>query len=313
MTIGKKTIYQMMVGIAVLLIIGTWNFDFLNRVYFARQATSLGIILNGFIVTIFLLGLFRIITALRHYAFEEEQVNIFLEGSDTDDRYVLSILSPDSIIYRRHQKTRKLFDKKVPINHGAIVSAMLAEESLYLSFPKFVNNILILTGVFGTIVSLILALTGAGAVLKSSSTGEGMWLIIHGMNTALNTTATAIVCFFFFTYFYHRLTDVQTYVFGKIEKAVMLYIVPEFAFDAETVNYNTQKMIRNLSELAESINERSRIITDAVSSLNEHNAEQAEKTDLLAKRQGEALLNSQAMVAMLEKIRDTLEAGFRLK
>jgi hypothetical protein len=313
MTIGKKTIYQMMVGIAVLLIIGTWNFDFLNRVYFAKQATSLGIILNSFIVTLFLLGLFKIITALRHYSFEEEQVDIFIEGSETDDRYVLSVLSPDSIIYRRHRKTKNLFDKKVPINHGAIVSAMLAEESLYLSFPKFVNNILILSGVFGTIVSLILALTGAGAVLKSSSTGEGMWLIIHGMNTALNTTATAIVCFFFFTYFFHKLTDVQTYVFGKIEKAVMLYIVPEFAFDSETVNYNTQKMIKNLEELAESINERSRIITDAVSSLNEHNAEQAEKTDLLAKRQGEALLNSQAMVAMLEKIRETLEAGFRLK
>jgi len=313
MTIGKKTIYQMMVGIAVLLIIGTWNFDFLNRVYFAKQATSLGIILNSFIVTLFLLGLFKIITALRHYSFEEEQVDIFIEGSETDDRYVLSALSPDSIIYRRHRKTKNLFDKKVPINHGAIVSAMLAEESLYLSFPKFVNNILILSGVFGTIVSLILALTGAGAVLKSSSTGEGMWLIIHGMNTALNTTATAIVCFFFFTYFFHKLTDVQTYVFGKIEKAVMLYIVPEFAFDSETVNYNTQKMIKNLEELAESINERSRIITDAVSSLNEHNAEQAEKTDLLAKRQGEALLNSQAMVAMLEKIRETLEAGFRLK
>jgi len=313
MTIGKKTIYQMMVGIAVLLIIGTWNFDFLNRVYFAKQATSLGIILNGFIVTLFLLGLFKIITALRHYSFEEEQVDIFLEGSETDDRYVLSILSPDSIIYRRHQKTKNLFDKKVPINHGAIVSAMLAEESLYLSFPKFVNNILILSGVFGTIVSLILALTGAGAVLKSSSTGEGMWLIIHGMNTALNTTATAIVCFFFFTYFFHKLTDVQTYVFGKIEKAVMLYIVPEFAFDSETVNYNTQRMIKNLAELAESINERSRIITDAVSSLNEHNAAQAARTDLLAKRQGEALLNSQAMVTMLEKIRETLEAGFRLK
>jgi len=313
MTIGKKTIYQMMVGIAVLLIIGTWNFDFLNRVYFAKQATPLGIILNGFIVTLFLLGLLKIITALRHYSFEEEQVDIFLEGSEADDRYVLSILSPDSIIYRRHRKTKNLFDKKVPINHGAIVSAMLAEESLYLSFPKFVNNILILSGVFGTIVSLILALTGAGAVLKASTTGEGMWLIIHGMNTALNTTATAIVCFFFFTYFFHKLTDVQTYVFGKIEKAVMLYIVPEFAFDSETVNYNTQKMIKNLSELAENINERSRIITDAVSSLNEHNAAQAEKTDLLAKRQGEALQNSQAMVSMLEKIRETLEAGFRLK
>jgi len=140
-----------------------------------------------------------------------------------------------------------------------------------------------------------------------------MWLIIHGMNTALNTTATAIVCFFFFTYFFHRLTDVQTYVFGKIEKAVMLYIVPEFAFDSETVNYNTQKMINNLAELADRINERSRIITDAVSSLNEHNAAQAARTDLLAKRQGEALQNSQAMVAMLEKIRETLEAGFRLK
>jgi hypothetical protein len=56
-----------------------------------------------------------------------------------------------------------------------------------------------LTGIFGTIVSLIFALVGAGRTLGSAVLTEGMAIMLSGMNTALTTTATAITCFFIYS------------------------------------------------------------------------------------------------------------------
>ena len=117
------------------------------------------------------------------------------------------------------------------------------------SFPRFVNNVLILTGVFGTVSSLIFALVGATDVLQTAVPGAGMGLLLLGMNTALTTTATAIVCYFFFTYFYHRFTDLQTWVISRLERAVLLYMVPDFTFEAETVNHQTKLLVEDVREL----------------------------------------------------------------
>ena len=264
------------------------------------------------IIIVFLAGIYKLIVGFRHYSFEEQQIETFLEGKESGDENILERLSVKSIISHRYLKIKELYERKIPINHGVMSSIMLAEESLYQSFPRFVNNVLILLGVFGTIVSLILALAGASTVLKTSAAGQGMWLIIHGMNTALTTTATAIVCFFFFTYFYHKLTDVQTYVFGKVEEAVLTYIVPEFTFDMETVNYRTERLISTLEETIKEITKSSDFIKNTLDGVNAYNTSQLERADALVSSQDAQLMKSDLLLTKLEKIAEVLKEGFRL-
>jgi hypothetical protein len=312
MKIGKKALIQMVVALLLLGVLLLWQIDFVRNVYFTDKLTPLGLILNGTIIIVFLSGIYKLIIGFLHYSFEENQIETFLEGKESGDENILERLSTKSIIAHRYFKIKKLYERKIPINHGVMSSIMLAEESLYQSFPRFVNNVLILLGVFGTIISLILALAGASTVLKTSAAGQGMWLIIHGMNTALTTTATAIVCFFFFTYFYHKLTDVQTYVFGKVEESVLTYIVPEFTFDIETINYRTERLISTLEETIKEITKSSDFIKNTLEGVNAYNSFQLQKANALVSSQDAQLKKTDLLITKLEKIAEVLKEGFRL-
>lgn len=312
MNIGKKALTQMVVAVILLGALLLWQIDFIRNVYFTDKLTPLGLILNGTIIIIFLLGIYKLIVGFLHYSFEEKQIDTFIEGKESGDKNIVARLSAKSIISHRYFKIRELYERKIPINHGVMSSVMLAEESLYQSFPRFVNNVLILLGVFGTIISLILALAGASTVLKTSAAGQGMWLIIHGMNTALTTTATAIVCFFFFTYFYHRLTDIQTYVFGKVEEAVLTYIVPEFTFDIETINYRTERLISTLEETIKEITRSSDFIKNTLEGVNAYNTSQLERINTLVSSQDAQLKKTDLLITKLEQIAEVLKEGFRL-
>ena len=164
-------------------------------------------------------------------------------------------MTSPSLLADRYDTIRELFNGGGPVDHGAISAIMIAEESLHQSFPRFVNNVLILTGVFGTVSSLIFALVGAGDVLRASSPDAGMGLLLLGMNTALTTTATAIVCYFFFTFFFHRLTDLQTWVFSQVERASLLYMVPEFTYEPEAVNHQTKLLVEEVKHLVGDVRE----------------------------------------------------------
>ena len=201
-TRGHKTLIQMLIilvaGICFCVFLSLWKAELFQRIYLSDDKTY---ILNGVILLLFLMGITQLIRGLHHYDFEEKQAAVFVQNKNNGltEKDLLINLSPRSIIANRYFTIKNLFDRRVPINHSAISSIMMAEESLYQSFPKFVNNVLILTGVFGTIISLIFALVGASNILQTALPGEGMGLMLGGMNTALTTTATAIVCFFFFT------------------------------------------------------------------------------------------------------------------
>lgn len=311
-TFSGKALIRMVVGLLLVGGIIGWHHQFIKSVYIGEQSTQLGLIINGFILVLFVLGLIKLGQAFFHYSFEERQLKLFSSMVESGDNTAIQKVSPDSIIAKRYDTIKSLYERRVPINHSAMASITVSEESLYQTFPKFVNNILILTGVFGTIISLILALIGASDVLKSSASGEGMWNIIRGMNTALNTTATAIVCFFFFTYFYQKLTDVQTYIFAKVEEIVLTYIIPEFIFEEESIHYKTDNLIKELGEIVVELRRGVSFIENSLSGLNAHNVAVIEKLNIMISRQEGQLKKTEQSTEFLKTLSFLLKEGFRL-
>jgi hypothetical protein len=303
-----QMLVTLVLALGVLVWIGIWKIELVKRVYFVDVRT---ILLNGFIFLIFISGVIHLVRAYVHCRFEEIRVEDFIHDKENGE-FLPENLIPESLIARRYDTIKDLYDRNIPINHGAIASSMVAEESLYQSYPRFVNNVLILSGVFGTIVSLIIALVGAGIVLEADVAGEGMGVMLSGMNTALTTTATAIVCFFLYTYFYQRLADIQIYVFGRVEEAVQIHIVPEFAFDSEAVNYKTEKLIKQLGGIVTELKKGSDFILTSLDGLNQYNQAYLEKVEDLIIRQDNQLVKTEDVLVQLEKIKGVLIDGFRL-
>jgi hypothetical protein len=148
---------------------------------------------------------------------------------------------------------RRLHEARTPINQNALASTLVASESTRNGLPRFINNILILSGVFGTIVSLSMALIGASDVLENAISATGMGLVIHGMSTALSTTITAIVCYVFFGYIYQRLTDTQTNLISGVEQVTTTYLVPKFQVQTDNVLYEFTGLIRSLQGLVDQL------------------------------------------------------------
>ena len=195
---------------------------------------------------------------------------------------------------------------------GAISSIMLAGESLHLSFPRFVNNVLILTGVFGTVSSLIFALIGATDVLQTAVPGSGMGLMLLGMNTALTTTATAIVCYFFFTFFFQRFTDLQTWVVSQLERAALLYMVPDFSFEPDVVNHQTKILVEDVRQLVAEMRQGLGGIEGAVARIDEGARARQEQGDAVIARQDTQNGKMDDTLARLDELRKVLVEGFRL-
>jgi len=230
----------------------TWKLDFINDVYFRDQLTSTGFIINGTIVVLFTLGLLRIIWILLSYDQEERALQRFVENLE-DNIDPLMDIGDQRMISRRYRTMKNLHLANTPINHNALASTLVAAESTRNSLPKFINNILILSGVFGTIVALSIALIGASDLLASAVNVNGMGLVVHGMSTALSTTITAIVCYVFFGYFYQKLTDVQTNLISAVEQVTNNYLMPRFQVQTESVLYEFTGLIRSLQGLVNEI------------------------------------------------------------
>jgi hypothetical protein len=237
----------------VLLFIILINLDFITDIYFRNQATRTGFIVNGSILTLFTIGLFRIISLLMRYSLEESALAKFLENVNNDEARPTDRISKNSLIARRYKSVVEISKHNVAVNHSALASTLIATESTRLSLPKFISNILILTGVFGTIVSLSIALLGASNIIDSADGLGNMGMVIHGMSTALSTTTTAIVCYLFFGYFYLKVTDVQTQLFSGIEQATTLYIMPRFTYQTDSMLHEVGKLVQALREAAQNM------------------------------------------------------------
>lgn len=311
-TKSERALIQMLISLALVTAavagIGAWRWELVRSIYFIDAKT---VILNGIIFLIFISGVVYLIRAYTHCRFEEQQVETFIREKQIGE-FSPENLPPTALITRRYETIRELYQRSVPIHHGALAAIMAAEESLHQSYPRFVNNVLILTGVFGTIVSLIFALIGATSILGTADPGKGMEVMLLGMNTALTTTATAIVCFFLFTYFYHRMADIQNYLFGRLEEAVLVHIVPEFAFDTEAIQYKTEQLIRELRRLVAELTKGADAIQESLEGIDRHNEATLQKAAMMIDKQDHQLDKTETLLIKMEKIREVLVDGFRL-
>jgi hypothetical protein len=248
---SRSILLQLILLSILLLLIIIINLDFVAEIYFKNQQTRVGYVVNGSILVLFAVGLFRIIALLLRYSLEESALAKFLRNVENEETRPTDKISKNSLIARRYKSVVEISKHNVAVNHSALASTLLASESTRMSLPKFITNILILTGVFGTIVSLSIALLGASNIIDSADGLGNMGMVIHGMSTALSTTTTAIVCYLFFGYFYLKVTDVQTQLLSGIEQATALYIMPRFTYQTDSMLHELGTLVRALREAAE--------------------------------------------------------------
>ena len=295
---AQRALVQLGVAGVIVVLAALWQREFLADVYLKNQLTSVSWIINGSILLLFASALVRLIQAFVRYNKEERALNHFLENV-TDRPDMVKGIGGDTIIANRYRTVRELNQRRSPINHSALAATLLAEESSRSSFPRFVHNVLILTGVFGTIVSLSIALLGASEMIVATTQIGSLGLVIHGMSTALSTTMTAILAYFFLGYFYLRLMDTQTQIVGRIEHATTTILLPRFQVQQETVIEDFSDIIRAAAALVKRLDASQSQYAETANQLN----------DVLTAYRDEMRNHSRSLAEITELLRD----GFRLR
>jgi hypothetical protein len=247
---GRMLLRLIILGTLALLILLA-NIDFIRGLYLEHQLTPAGLIINGGIVLIFFLGLLKVVLSLVHYMNEESDLARFASQIQKGQKNPLKGIGSQSIIARRFNTIVSLGERNARINQSALAATLVADEGTRISFARYVSNILILTGVFGTIVSLSIALVGTSDLLGTAQETTGMGLVIHGMSTALSTTITAILCYLFYGYFHLKLGDAQAHLLSGVEEITTVYLVPTYARDKDTMLHEVTGLVHGLRNTAE--------------------------------------------------------------
>ncbi|MDH3858478.1 MAG: hypothetical protein OEV07_10830, partial [Gammaproteobacteria bacterium] len=174
-----------------------------------------------------------------------------------------------------------------------------ADEATHFGLIRYINNILILTGVFGTILSLSIALLGASDLIDSADASlGGMGLVISGMSTALSTTITAIVAYGIFGYFYTRLNDVQTHFLSGVEHLTSVYLLPRYVRSGDDILHKMGDLIKSVIFATDNMKKTQQLYHDSAVSLQQ---------TIDANQQQIDNLNHE-----MEAIKQILREGFRL-
>jgi len=295
---SRRMLVRLIVLGTIVGIILLANYQFISELYLKNQQTPIGLIVNGGILLVFFLGLVKIVSTLSWYMQEEAALARFVRQFNSDPEKLMKGVSPKSVIARRHNTIQKLSEENARINHSALAATLQADEHTRISFTRYVSNILILTGVFGTIVSLSVALMGTSNLLDSAQDSGSMGLVIHGMSTALSTTITAILCYLFYGYFYLKLSDAQTHFLSGVEEVTAVYLLPAYSHDSESMLHEVAGLIHGLREAAKGMRD-----------IQQEYAEAGNRLHVIAADLGEQM---NGMTRSVDGIKELLRQGFRL-
>ena len=297
---SERVLVQIFLVLAVLVAIAIWQHEYLINLYIRNQLTQVGLVINSAILALFLFGMGRMIYLFVLYRAEEKALNVFsavISSGDTDR--MGESLPPNSIIAERYRIILGFFSARTEINHNALAATLLARETSKTSFVKFINNILILAGVFGTIVSLTVALLGASTAISATESLRGIDVVIHGMSTALSTTMTAIVAYFLFGYFYLKLMDTQSYILGRVEHETATEMMPRYQAATRSPEQALSELLTGTVETIEKFNQ----FINQIQTLGVSQNRMLENFEQLTDQN----------MRMLSDIRSILRAGFRLR
>ena len=292
-----NVLLRLIVLSVVVLILVFYNFDYIQNIYLKNQLTNTGYIINGSILGLFVIGMMKLVMSLIFYWREERALGRFIINLRKESFNPSEGISDKSLIYHRYATMQEIYRQQSPVNQSALAATMVASESTRLSFPRFVSNILILTGVFGTIISLAIALLGASNLMDDHGISS-MGQVIHGMSTALSTTTTAIICYLFFGYFFLKLTDIQTNLFSAIEQVTAQYLQPRFSYQSENMIHQLAELIKSLRHTAANMQLAQKQYQEMSSRVNEITSSYDQRIS--------------GMSGDIASIRELLRQGFRL-
>lgn len=252
---SNRVLVRMVIVGAIIAVVLGLNMELLHDIYVKHQIDVIGPVINGSILVLFAAGLVKLVILLLRYSGEEASLSRFVKNIQNDSMDPVRRIPDSSLIARRYHLMQGMFEQRVLVNHSALASMLLAGESTRTSLARFINNILILTGVFGTIVSLSIALLGASNLLDATAGTGGMSQVLSGMSTALSTTITAILCYLYFGYFFIKLTDVQTNLINNIEQVTAAILIPRFSVHTDTVMQDVATLARKLQKLVDRLEE----------------------------------------------------------
>lgn len=235
------------------LVAGIWILRArLTQFYFDQGLPTISLLINGAIILLFLAGMARIASQLWRYYREEVAVRSFLKAiSKQTSLPEKKVPRANTLIGQRYRLMEESHTRGITPNHAALAEILVTNENLKGSLPRYINNILILAGVFGTIVSLSIALFGTSALLSAPGSGaDGINQVIHGMSTALSTTATAIVCYALFGYFYLRLNLARSRLLSTIEQITLTLLMPKFRVAADHLTEDVASLVNALKHVA---------------------------------------------------------------
>lgn len=244
---AKNTLFLVVFVLLVIAALIFLNIATLLKFYQEGDISKVGFIINGIIFGLFSLGMLRMVLVLVRYVIQHK-ILLQLTGLLKENaKEPVARLPQKSMAVTRYKAVEWVARQNAPVNQEALAASTNALENSRLTFIRFVHSTLILAGVFGTVVSLSMALIGAAGLLNSPEGVKEMSTIIGGMSSALSSTITAIICFFVFAYFYLRLNDARIQLLTHIEDMTSMYLIPK-------ITHSEEGMIQQVSLLAEALN-----------------------------------------------------------
>ena len=297
--LSLKIIIQFGVVITAAILLVALNVDLIYPFYFESQLTNTGVVINSAILALLVIGLGNVFYHLLRYRREENAIAGFVNNVESIRPDLMEGLPANSMVVKRQLTMQSIQRANGEINHGALAAMLNADEATHFGLIRFINNILILTGVFGTIVSLSIALLGASDLIDSSDASlGGMGLVIHGMSTALSTTITAIVSYVIFGYFYTRLNDVQTHCLSGIEQLTSIYLMPLYVKSNEDIVHKMGDLIKSVIHATDRLKQTQETYQNAAMTLQQTISTNQQQVDQLADE--------------IHGIKQILRDGFRL-
>jgi hypothetical protein len=295
----------------LILIVGLLGLGLLGAAWFWQPVLSffktgqsttvgidIGILLNGFTITLFLFGLLRMSWLVLDFAHEQGVIRKFAKRAQDGVDNPAYELPRSALIVQRYDMVQTIARQHAMPDQNTMAASLQAKLSTEFTFIRFVNNTLILTGVFGTVVSLSLALVGAAQLFSHPEDTAPMGAIINSMSTALSTTVTAIICYALFSYLNLRLQDIRTELQSNVEDVTMVYIMPRFQVGESAI-------VQNVAALAAELRQAAELVTR----VQDRFLQAGERLQVAVDDLHHGVQNSSYTI---QDIRETLREGFRL-